>query len=278
LFLAIFALGVYILYILTKGEGGQNGNVEENIESTYNDPEIGILFKYNKTFPYKYINALEWPPRVDVKDEAFVCTEKEGEAATTTVEKLSINNRIYCLTTIPGGAAAGTYYESYEYRFSEDGKVVGFFLTLGFATCQNYSEPYAGECQSERESFDVNKLIDQIRNTVKFSNPTNISTTGISGSVSLGPTCPLEMMDSPNPECADKPYRANLVLITSEWGRIVKNFSSDAEGKFAISVSPGEYVIRSEIPNTLPYCTTDPFQVLTGTTTVALVHCDSGIR
>ena len=101
---------------------------------------------------------------------------------------------------------------------------------------------------------------------------------GISGIVLLGPICPV-VKDPPEEECADKPFVTKLALTTSDQVRVIKEFSSDENGRFRVEVSPGEYAIRSAIAaNVLPYCTSDIVKVNSGSYTETTVSCDTGIR
>jgi hypothetical protein len=49
---------------------------------------------------------------------------------------------------------------------------------------------------------------------------------GISGVVTLGPTCPV-MRNPPDPQCADKSYQTNLVLTAPDSTQVIKTFSID---------------------------------------------------
>ncbi len=269
---AIFAI---VLYSMSKEPSTPIVEVETQ---TFSDPDSGLFFTYPETLPYVYMHVLNWPPEVTVSNSAFVCSQTdkiEGYVGSTT-EKVTINDRIYCLHTLSEGAA-GSVYTTYIYTFSQENKLIALKFDVRAQQCANYDGDNKTACEKERTAFNPNNLVDQIRRTVRFTNP-QASTSSISGMVLIGPTCPVQM-DPPTPECADKPYRANLVLITSDQGRIVKNFSSDAEGKFNVEVSVGKYLIRSAVANTYPYCGTDgPIDVLSGTTTPVFVHCDSGIR
>ncbi|MDP2705325.1 MAG: hypothetical protein Q8O71_02970 [bacterium] len=101
----------------------------------------------------------------------------------------------------------------------------------------------------------------------------------ILGNVLLGPTCPV-MMDPPDPRCADRPYQTQLVLTTVDQLRVIKEFSSDKDGKFNIEVPPGEYIIRSAAAaNILPYCASNnTIKVNANTSVEVTVGCDTGIR
>ena len=98
------------------------------------------------------------------------------------------------------------------------------------------------------------------------------------GTVLLGPTCPV-VQDPPDPGCADKPYKAMLAVTTVDGARVIKEFSSDAEGKFSVELPPGEYAIRSAVTaNILPYCQSSTFVIEAHGSSLVQVSCDTGIR
>src|SRR3989344_3538032 len=66
----------------------------------------------------------------------------------------------------------------------------------------------------------------------------------IFGTVMQGPVCPV-MRDPPDPDCADKPYKTTLAVTSPDGAKVVKTFTSDAEGKFYVEIPPGQYAIRS---------------------------------
>lgn len=86
-------------------------------------------------------------------------------------------------------------------------------------------------------------------------------------------------MNPPQEACADKPYTTKLVVTTVDQSYIIKEFSSDANGKFNVLLVPGEYAIRSAAAaNILPYCSHDKFKVEANKFTDITVFCDTGIR
>lgn len=102
-------------------------------------------------------------------------------------------------------------------------------------------------------------------------------TSGIKGSVALGPQCPV-VSTPPTPGCADKPYRATLMVVrTADSSRIVASFQSDTQGHFRVTVAPGDYVIRSDDQDKLPNCSSGSnIHVVSGQYTNALVYCGTG--
>ena len=105
------------------------------------------------------------------------------------------------------------------------------------------------------------------------------TTSGIMGTVLLGPTCPV-MRNPPDPQCADKPYSTALVVTTLDGTQVVTQFNSDGYGKFKVNLPPGEYAVRSSATtNIYPRCgSNEIMSVKTGMFTNATISCDTGIR
>ncbi len=104
-------------------------------------------------------------------------------------------------------------------------------------------------------------------------------TSGVEGSVQLGPQCPVELISDP---CADKPA-ANVVVTVAKQlpgeayaaGQVVARGKTGADGTFRIAVSPGEYVVTAEAGMS---CELMDARVTEGTHAVVSVSCDTGIR
>jgi hypothetical protein len=101
-------------------------------------------------------------------------------------------------------------------------------------------------------------------------------TAGIAGQVVLGPTCPVVQKDTP---CLDKPYQATLTVLTTD-RRPVTRFTTGADGKFRISLAPGEYILHPESPNgaAYPRGREQSFTVAAAQFTPLTVSYDSGMR
>ncbi len=106
-----------------------------------------------------------------------------------------------------------------------------------------------------------------------------IASSGIQGSVLISPVCPVETYP-PDPSCAPKPYATKLVVTTGDQSRIVKEFSSDANGTFKVDVPPGEYDVHSASTSELGggCAVSNTVKVSQGSYTKVTVNCDSGIR
>jgi hypothetical protein len=97
---------------------------------------------------------------------------------------------------------------------------------------------------------------------------------GIEGQVLVGPMCPVVQQGQ---ECSDQPYQATLT-VTSLNGVQVVQVQSDEQGRFRVSLVPGEYILHPESPNGIPFAGDQSFAVETGRYTPITVHYDSGIR
>ncbi len=102
-------------------------------------------------------------------------------------------------------------------------------------------------------------------------------TSGVMGTISLGPTCPVER-DPPDPECADKPYATAVIVYRASTDEILIIGSSDAVGVFKLALSPGFYTVTAGGGAVLPRCERVKATVLPGEYTPITITCDSGIR
>ena len=97
---------------------------------------------------------------------------------------------------------------------------------------------------------------------------------GIEGQAFLGPMCPAPQQGQ---ECPDQPYQATLTVKSLD-GLQIAQFQTDAQGRFRVSLVPGEYILHPESPNGLPFAGDQSFIVETGRYTQITIHYDSGIR
>src|SRR5512135_3507416 len=100
--------------------------------------------------------------------------------------------------------------------------------------------------------------------------------TGVEGQVFIGPTCPVVQINNP---CPDKTYQDTLTILNPA-GRKVLKFTTDAEGRFQVSLAPGNYILHPETPagQPMPFGRELPFSVIDGQFTQLKVIYDSGIR
>ena len=102
---------------------------------------------------------------------------------------------------------------------------------------------------------------------------------GVTGTVHLGPQCPVETVDDP---CDDKPAAGVEVTIAQpvpgdsyRAGRVIASGVTDAEGAFRIAVAPGQYVVTATAGMS---CELLRARVVADTFAAVDVPCDTGIR
>lgn len=102
-------------------------------------------------------------------------------------------------------------------------------------------------------------------------------TSGVRGTVLLGPTCPVERMP-PDPACADKPYATTITVRREGSSAAFATGKSDVSGAFEFSLPPGSYTLTASGGTTLPRCS--PVEVTVGASgyVTADISCDTGIR
>ena len=97
---------------------------------------------------------------------------------------------------------------------------------------------------------------------------------GIDGSVTIGPMCPAERIES---ACPDQPVEAGVTVASGN--RIVAHVQSDRSGSFQVLLSPGTYQL--DAVSIAPPARRAPEQAVTvsaGRLTPVHLRIDSGIR
>lgn len=99
---------------------------------------------------------------------------------------------------------------------------------------------------------------------------------GIEGTVSIGPTCPVVTAESP---CEDAPYEARITVESG--GEVVATGESAEDGTFRIAVPAGNYTVTAEPLVEDGIAHADPLQhvvVDVGAFSHVEISFDSGIR
>ncbi len=97
---------------------------------------------------------------------------------------------------------------------------------------------------------------------------------GIRGQALAGPQCPVEMADSP---CPDLPWQGTVVATDTSSGETF-TASTDADGRFELSLAPGTYEVTIDAASTPP--TAEPLSVTVEEGSFAEIDLsvDTGIR
>ena len=98
--------------------------------------------------------------------------------------------------------------------------------------------------------------------------------TGITGIASIGPTCPVERLDSP---CPDRPFQG-VVVAKAPGGAEVARTTTDPQGAFSISLPPGQYQLTAVVAGSFPRAIPTDVNVVPGQFTTVHLRLDSGIR
>ena len=100
------------------------------------------------------------------------------------------------------------------------------------------------------------------------------------GRVILGPICPVERIP-PDSACAPKPYKTMINIFSTWTGSSYKSVSTDANGSFKLSLSPGVYSLEVSQPSggsLYPRCAVLKIFVVAKKVQNVTVNCDTGIR
>jgi len=148
----------------TAGKAGGSNDLWK----TMTDSKTGITFQYPETLLTTYIHTQDWPPQIQVLNEPYACSEAGSETARAgKTEKRLVDNREYCRTSVVEGAA-GSIYTQYAYVFPKDNKTIIFTFTTRATQCGNYDEAERKACEGERETFDLDSVVDRMAGSVKF--------------------------------------------------------------------------------------------------------------
>jgi hypothetical protein len=97
---------------------------------------------------------------------------------------------------------------------------------------------------------------------------------GIVGQIFVGPTCPVERLDSP---CPDRTYRGTIEILDLDRHEVAR-VRADENGRFQFALKPGAYILHPLSPNIMPRGIEQTVSVEPDTYTTVRVEYDSGIR
>jgi hypothetical protein len=106
---------------------------------------------------------------------------------------------------------------------------------------------------------------------------TTSTDTGVGGSVTAGPVCPVETPGDPS--CAPKLVNGAVLVVTTADGTQVGRLVTDASGLFRAALEPGNYILEPQpVEGLLGTADPIPFTVTDGAQTFLDVGYDTGIR
>jgi hypothetical protein len=112
--------------------------------------------------------------------------------------------------------------------------------------------------------------------TAGSSAPLPAGSTGLEVETLIGPTCPGPQIEGR--DCADKPYQATLALVTAATRAPVRQFQTDTQGRFALAVPAGNYILVPQLTAKYPMAGEQAVTIVSGQVTHLTIHYDSGIR
>ena len=102
------------------------------------------------------------------------------------------------------------------------------------------------------------------------------SNSGIEGTVTIGPMCPVVQENTP---CPDEAYVATIVIEDLDGDEVARTQSGE-DGRYRVGVAPGTYWLLPQWPNegAPPSAPEQQVEVRAGEYTHADIQYDSGIR
>jgi hypothetical protein len=164
---------------------------------------------------------------------------------------------------------------------SADQRCGSFTVTVSGGTPDEERETAVDYADRILLSSDDAPDVEVTSTTVPASTPATTATTtpgisqsGVSGTVTAGPTCPVERPDEP---CPPQPLAVHIIAIGAG-GTTVAQTDSATDGRYQMALPAGRYTLRVDTGGTFPTCPDASITVATGATTVADISCDTGIR
>lgn len=152
--------------------------------------------------------------------------------------------------------------------------VVGVYFVY-----KEVKEPKIIACTMEARLCPDGSYVGRTGPNCEFADCPAIENSGIKGIALLGPMCPVERIP-PDPQCADRPYKTSLIATNADQSQIIKQFDSDADGKFSVNLPLGEYMISSaDTAKIFSRCSSQGLiKVDKNKYTEITLYCDTGIR
>lgn len=103
------------------------------------------------------------------------------------------------------------------------------------------------------------------------------SGSGVRGTISLGPTCPVERIP-PDPQCSEKPYATSIVVYRTGSASPYIIGNSNTDGSFQLPLPAGSYTLQAGGTSMLPRCNEVTVTVPSRAFITQDISCDTGIR
>ena len=108
--------------------------------------------------------------------------------------------------------------------------------------------------------------------------PVAAGRTGIGGTATAGPVCPVETVP-PDPGCAPRPVPAAVVVVRDGAGSEVARVVTDADGSFFVELPAGQYLVEPQpVEGLLGTAGSQTVTVVDGSSAAIQLDYDTGIR
>jgi hypothetical protein len=104
--------------------------------------------------------------------------------------------------------------------------------------------------------------------------PSPESMTGVEGVITVGPIVPGPVREG----VASSAPLANFTFAIANEKGVVTSFTTDAQGRFRVSLAPGHYTISASRKIGMHGCGPFDVDVVAGKMTIAEWECDTGMR
>jgi hypothetical protein len=109
---------------------------------------------------------------------------------------------------------------------------------------------------------------------ISSSTSTGTADTGVEGTVSAAPSCPVQQFADP---CPPRPVEASLRVLDGA-GKVTASGRSDTMGRYRLAAAPGRYEVVASSPSPGLGCQATWVVVTATRWARANVSCDTGIR
>ena len=133
---------------------------EKDLESNLPDSFKANYISF-QNYSSNIFKAEEYPKLESwVENGEIECDETPSESSLPLrISKREINNRKYCIGASSEGAA-GSVYTQYAYTTVIGGNVYSVRFIARYPNCDNYPDNERAQCKTERETFNLDNLVD----------------------------------------------------------------------------------------------------------------------
>ncbi|MCK9439160.1 hypothetical protein M0Q39_03825 [Patescibacteria group bacterium] len=134
----------------------EEGNIESNLPDSFKASYISF-----QNYGSNVFNVEEYPKLESwVENSEIECDETPLESSLPLrISKRQVNGQKYCIGASSEGAV-GSVYTQYAYTTVIEDNVYLVQFVARYPNCSNYPDKERGECEAERENFNLDNLVD----------------------------------------------------------------------------------------------------------------------